>query len=96
MNARFFDVGSTPSRTQLRSREEVAEGRRQFHPCRLKNWTARSCFSAAARVANVPRLRRLLVLGFGLREYNRYLPDWSFLIMMFKRSDSLRAHRFDS
>jgi hypothetical protein len=32
-------------------------------PPRLKNWTARSCFSAAWRVVNVPRLRRLPVFG---------------------------------
>src|SRR5687768_11713398 len=37
-------------------------------PPRLKNCTARSCFSAAARVRNVPRLRRLPVFGFFLRE----------------------------
>ena len=28
------------------------------HPIRLKCWTARSCFSASARVRNVPRFRR--------------------------------------
>ena len=28
---------------------------------RLKNWISRSCFSAASRVSNVPRLRRLPV-----------------------------------
>src|SRR5205814_92922 len=39
---------------------------------RLKNWTARSCFLAAARLLNVPRLRRLPVFGFFLREYRRY------------------------
>jgi hypothetical protein len=31
---------------------------------RLKNCTSRSCFSAAARVVNVPKLRRWPVLGF--------------------------------
>ena len=36
--------------------------------CRLKNWTARSCRAAAARDENVPRLRRLPVEGFFLRE----------------------------
>src|SRR5262245_33990589 len=35
---------------------------------RLKYCTARSCFSALARVGNVPRLRRLPVLGSSLRE----------------------------
>src|SRR3569832_2735144 len=37
------------------------------YQCRcLKNWISRSCFSAASRVSNVPRLRRLPVLGFVL------------------------------
>src|SRR6516165_5855545 len=35
---------------------------------RLKYCTARSCFSAAARVLNVPRLRRRPVFGLTLRE----------------------------
>src|SRR5262245_1172776 len=35
---------------------------------RLKYCTARSCFSAAARVLKVPRLRRRPVFGFTLRE----------------------------
>jgi hypothetical protein len=35
---------------------------------RLKNCTAFSCFSAAARVLNVPRLRRFPVFGFFVRE----------------------------
>ena len=38
------------------------------YPRRLKYCTARSCCSAAARVLNVPRLCRLPVFGFGLRE----------------------------
>lgn len=50
--------------------------------CRLKNCTARSCFSAAARVANVPRLRRRPVRGSTFREYNRYWPDFSLRIMV--------------
>jgi len=50
-------------------------------PLRLKNWTARSCFSASARVLNVPRFFRLPVFASTLREYRRYLPDFSFLIM---------------
>jgi hypothetical protein len=37
-------------------------------PARLKYWTARSCFSAAARVLNVPRFRRLPVFGLIFRE----------------------------
>src|SRR5580704_11190684 len=36
--------------------------------CRLKYCTARSCFSAAARLSKVPRLRRRPVFGFFLRE----------------------------
>jgi hypothetical protein len=34
----------------------------------LKNCTARSCFCAAAREENVPRLRRFPVLASFLRE----------------------------
>ena len=37
-------------------------------PLRLKYWTARSCFSAAARVSNVPRFLRFPVFGSTLRE----------------------------
>lgn len=51
---------------------------------RLKNCTAFSCFFAAALVVNVPRFRRFPVLGFFLRENNRYLPDFSFLIIRSK------------
>ena len=36
---------------------------RAFPPPRLKNCTARSCFSASSRVSNVPRFRRLPVFG---------------------------------
>jgi len=43
---------------------------------------ARSCFFARASVENVPRFLRLPVFGFFLREYNRYIPDFSFLIML--------------
>ena len=39
-----------------------------IYPRRLKNCTARSCRSAAARVANVPRFRRFPVLGSCFRE----------------------------
>jgi hypothetical protein len=52
-------------------------------PLRLKYWMARSCFSAAARVSNVPRFLRLPVLASTLREYRRYLPDFNFLIISF-------------
>ena len=51
------------------------------HECRLKYCTARSCFSAASRVSNVPRFRRRFVRGSILREYSRYLPDLSLRIM---------------
>jgi hypothetical protein len=47
----------------------------------LKNWTARSCFSAAAREEKVPKFRRLPVFAFFLREYNRYSPDFNLRIM---------------
>src|SRR5437762_13412442 len=43
---------------------------------------ARSCFFACASVENVPRFLRLPVFGFFLREYNRYFPDFSLLIML--------------
>jgi protease I len=57
--------------------EELAAGRHQArgassrsggYVARLKYCTARSCFSAAARVVKVPRLRRRPVFGFFLRE----------------------------
>src|SRR5437899_3262449 len=54
---------------------------RSYSQCLLKYCTAFSCFSAAAFVLNVPRFLRLPVLGFFFREYKRYLPDSSFLIM---------------
>src|SRR5713226_2974401 len=47
----------------------------------LKNCTSCSCFCAAARVLKVPRFLLLPVFGFFLREYKRYCPDFSFLIM---------------
>src|ERR1051325_4043661 len=55
--------------------------RRKRSQWRLKYCTAFSCFFAAAFVLNVPRLLRLPVFGFFLREYRRYLPDFSFLII---------------
>ena len=51
------------------------------YPRRLKNCTARSCFSAAALEENVPRLRRRRVRGSTFREYRRYWPDWSLRII---------------
>src|SRR5690348_3463846 len=61
----------------------VREDRRHFRlqPCRLKYCTSLSCFSAAARVLNVPRLRRLPVFGLTLREYKRYSPVLSLRII---------------
>jgi len=47
----------------------------------LKYCTARSCFSAAARVVNVPKFRRLPVLGLIFREYSLYFPDFNFRII---------------
>src|SRR5579862_5061088 len=49
---------------------------------RLKYCTALSWASAACLVANVPRLRRLPVFAFFLREYNRYLPSFILRIMV--------------
>src|SRR5229473_8517126 len=57
------------------------ERKSKTYPLRLKNCTARSCFSAAARVENVPRFLRLPVFGSFLREYRRYSPDFNFLII---------------
>lgn len=51
------------------------------YPLRLKNCTARSCLSAAARVLKVPRFRRLPVFGSFLSEYRRYRPSGNFRIM---------------
>ena len=42
-----------------------------YQPRRLKNCTSRSCFSAAARVVNVPKLRRWPVFGFLFDEERR-------------------------
>src|SRR6266568_4645130 len=66
-------------------------GPRQGPPaaqCRLKNWTARSCLRAAARVANVPRFRLRPVRGSFFLEYRRYFPDSSFLIIACLLSDA--------
>jgi hypothetical protein len=53
----------------------------------LKYCTARSCFSAAARDANVPKFFLLPVFASFFREYKRYSPDCNFLIMQ-KRCSS--------
>jgi hypothetical protein len=60
----------------------VSSSARSLQRCRLKNCTARSCFSAAARVRNVPRLRRRPVRGSTFREYRRYSPDFSLRIIV--------------
>ncbi len=51
------------------------------YPARLKNCTARSCFSAASRLEKVPRFLCFPVRESFLREYNRYSPDFSFRII---------------
>jgi hypothetical protein len=61
-----------------------------IYPC-LKNWTARSCFSAASRLLNVPRFRLMPVFGLTFREYNRYLPDFSFRIIWMSTGQALRS-----
>src|SRR6266446_1964036 len=60
----------------------VAVTFRPPQPWCLKYCTARSCFSAPMRVPNVPRFRRFPVRGSALREYSRYFPGFSFLIMV--------------
>src|SRR5215813_3182327 len=64
------------------SRRSHGEERREPRYPRLKNCTARSWASAALRVRNVPRFRRLPVLGLRFREYRRYSPDLSLRIMV--------------
>jgi hypothetical protein len=72
-------------RTQRTQRLGLAGGisiysARRAHP-RLRYCTARSCFCAAAREANVPRFLRFPVFAFFFREYSRYSPDCSLRIM---------------
>src|SRR3954470_24478406 len=50
---------------------------------RLKYCTSRSCFAASARVAKVPRFRRVPLRGSFFREYSRYWPDLSLRIISF-------------
>ena len=59
--------------------------------CLLKYCTALSWSSAAFRVRNVPRFRRLPVLAFFLREYRRYPPDASFRITSGLLTDMFRC-----
>src|SRR5512146_2183296 len=66
-------------------------------PRRLKYCTARSCFSAAARVLNVPRFLRLPVFGSTFCEYRRYSPVLSLRIILASipspsREDSKRVN----
>lgn len=73
----LFKSFTTFDRTPLSPDDLVAMTRdagysRLSHPRRLKNCTARSCRSAAARFLKVPRFRRLPVRGLGLREYSQY------------------------
>jgi hypothetical protein len=56
-------------------------GAARLYPARLKYCTARSCFSAASRDANVPRFFRFPVFASFLREYKRYPPDCNLRIM---------------
>src|SRR5688572_13114870 len=51
------------------------------YQCFLKYCISRSCFRAAAKLENVPRFLRLLVLRFFFLEYNRYCPDRNLRIM---------------
>jgi hypothetical protein len=70
-HARQILIHASPAapRSALPSRDlRRLPAERHSHPRRLKYWTARSCFSAAARVLKVPRLRRLPVLGSFFRE----------------------------
>ena len=67
------DAASRASSSSLSRRPggvqpRVQAGWHEAAQCRLKNWTARSCFSAAGRVLKVPRFLRRPVLGSFLRE----------------------------
>jgi hypothetical protein len=44
---------------------------------------------------NVPRFLRLCVLGSFFREYNRYFPDLSFLIISIEYSQAKRTLRVE-
>jgi len=54
-----------------------------------------SCFFACDFVVNVPRFLRLPVFRFFFREYNRYFPDLSFLIISFEYSQMKRTLRVE-
>jgi len=54
-----------------------------------------SCFFACAFVLNVPRFLRLRVPGSFFREYNRYFPDLSFLIISIEYSQVKRSLRVE-
>jgi len=55
-------------RTKSRLSEFFRDRLQLYQPARLKNWTARSCFFAAAIDLNVPRFRRLPVFALFFRE----------------------------
>jgi hypothetical protein len=88
---KFEVIAAAPNEDVLEDYEQLISGAVEYidkeatfslnQPLRLKYWMARSCFSAAARVSNVPRFLRLPVLASTLREYRRYLPDFNFLII---------------
>ncbi len=82
-------AGARPGRHAARA---ASKGNGFYQPLRLKNCTARSCFSAAARVLNVPRLRRLPVLTSFFREYKRYPPAGNLRIIL--SSFSFPEYRF--
>src|SRR5512143_2029993 len=65
----------------LSSEPHSLDGRPVYY-LRLKNSTWRSCFCAASRVLKVPRFLRFPVLGSFFCEYKRYLPDFSFRIIL--------------
>src|ERR1700692_1996235 len=80
---RFFAFRAARDRSRGAIKRMSADLRllKVLQRARLKYCTARSCFCAAARVLKVPRLRRLPVFGFFLREYNRYSPELNLRIM---------------
>lgn len=75
-------------RARLQSCRKIRQINRGFSRCgpqaRLKYCTARSCFSAAALDANVPKFFRFPVFASFLREYKRYSPDCNLRIMQNK------------
>jgi hypothetical protein len=64
----------------------------RVQPRRLKNSTARSCFSAASRLANVPKFFRCPVRASFFREYKRNSPDLMLRIISRLRSGQLQLN----